>query len=76
MCCTGRGSSCPRGALRSITGTPEEARQKLEAYRDHVDLMFLHAPDVPPLTVDDATDAFTNIVSTFAPRQGGGHSSP
>ena len=51
----------------SITGTPEEARQKLEAYRGHVDLMMLHTPYVPPLTIDDATDAFTNIVTTFAP---------
>ena len=56
----------------SITGTPEEARQKLDVYRNHVDLMFLHTPYVPPLTVDDASDAFTNIVSTFAPRQGMG----
>ena len=56
----------------SITGTPEEVRQKLDVYRNHVDLMFLHTPYVPPLTVDDASDAFTNIVSTFAPREGTG----
>ncbi|WP_236978281.1 LLM class flavin-dependent oxidoreductase [Mycobacterium kiyosense] len=51
----------------SVTGTPDEARQKLAAYRGHVDLMMLHTPYVPPLTVDDATDAFSNIVTTFAP---------
>ena len=55
----------------SVTGTPEEAKQKLTAYRDHVDLMLLHTPYVPPLTVADATDAFANIVSTFAPQQVG-----
>jgi len=60
----------------SITGTPEEARQKLDVYRDHVDLMFLHTPYVPPLTVDDANDAFTNIVSTFGPRRGMGIGAP
>lgn len=55
----------------SITGRPEEARQKLAAYGGHVDLMMLHTPYVPPLTVDDATDAFTNIVTTFAPERVG-----
>src|SRR5205085_12149411 len=41
----------------AVAGTPEEARQKLELYRDHVDLILLHTPYVPTLSVDDATDA-------------------
>ncbi|MUL65907.1 hypothetical protein BOO86_15635 [Mycobacterium sp. CBMA 234] len=53
----------------AIVGTPEEARQKLDRYRNHVDLMLLHTPYVPTLSVDDATDAFANIVATFAPRR-------
>jgi alkanesulfonate monooxygenase SsuD/methylene tetrahydromethanopterin reductase-like flavin-dependent oxidoreductase (luciferase family) len=56
----------------SVTGTPEEARQKLDVYREQVDLMLLHTPYVPPLSVDDATDAFGNIVTTFASGAAGG----
>lgn len=52
--------------LLSITGTPEEARQKLADYRDHVDHIALHTPYVPPLTAEDSADAFANIVETFA----------
>ncbi|TAM69791.1 MAG: LLM class flavin-dependent oxidoreductase [Mycobacterium sp.] len=51
----------------SITGTPEEARHKLQEYHGHVDLMLLHTPYVPPLTMQDATDAFSGIVETLAP---------
>jgi len=53
--------------LLSISGTPEEARQKLADYRDHVDHVALHAPYVPPLTAEDSADAFANILETFAP---------
>jgi alkanesulfonate monooxygenase SsuD/methylene tetrahydromethanopterin reductase-like flavin-dependent oxidoreductase (luciferase family) len=54
----------------SITGTPEEARQKLDEYSRYIDHVALHAPYVPPLTAEDAADAFGNILSTFGRRNG------
>jgi alkanesulfonate monooxygenase SsuD/methylene tetrahydromethanopterin reductase-like flavin-dependent oxidoreductase (luciferase family) len=51
--------------LLSITGTPEEARQKLAAYGNHVDHIALHTPYVPPLSAEDAADGFDNIIRTF-----------
>ena len=51
--------------LLSITGTPEEAQQKLAAYGRHVDHIALHTPYVPPLTAEDAADGFANIIKTF-----------
>jgi alkanesulfonate monooxygenase SsuD/methylene tetrahydromethanopterin reductase-like flavin-dependent oxidoreductase (luciferase family) len=51
--------------LLSITGTPDEAREKLAAYGDHVDHIALHTPYVPPFTAEDAADGFDNIITTF-----------
>jgi probable F420-dependent oxidoreductase len=51
--------------LLSISGTPEEARQKLVQYEGHVDHIMLHAPYVPPIEAEESADAFTNILDTF-----------
>jgi alkanesulfonate monooxygenase SsuD/methylene tetrahydromethanopterin reductase-like flavin-dependent oxidoreductase (luciferase family) len=51
--------------LLSITGTPEEAREKLAGYGNHVDHIALHTPYVPPLSAEDAADGFDNIIATF-----------
>jgi probable F420-dependent oxidoreductase len=51
--------------LLSITGTPEEARQKLAQYEGHVDHIMLHAPYVPPIEPEESADAFSNILDTF-----------
>jgi probable F420-dependent oxidoreductase len=51
--------------LLSITGTPEEARQKLAQYGGFVDHIVLHAPYVPPIEAEESADAFTNILDTF-----------
>jgi probable F420-dependent oxidoreductase len=48
----------------SIAGTPEEARQKLDQYRDYPHLV-LHTPYIPPLTAEESDDAYRQIVATF-----------
>jgi alkanesulfonate monooxygenase SsuD/methylene tetrahydromethanopterin reductase-like flavin-dependent oxidoreductase (luciferase family) len=50
----------------SITGTPEEARQKLAEYEGVVDHMVLHCPYVPPFTAEESADCFANILDAFA----------
>ena len=49
----------------SITGTPDEAREQVEAYRKVIPHLILHTPYVPPLQAEESEDAFRNIVSTF-----------
>lgn len=51
----------------SITGTPEEARQKLDAWKDAYDHLILHTPYVPPLEAQESEDAYRNIVDAFGP---------
>jgi len=51
----------------SISGTPEEARQKLAEYRDVVPHVVLHTPYVPPFTAEESDDAYRNIIATFGP---------
>jgi alkanesulfonate monooxygenase SsuD/methylene tetrahydromethanopterin reductase-like flavin-dependent oxidoreductase (luciferase family) len=48
----------------SITGTPEEARQKLDQYSDYPHLI-LHTPYVPPLTAEESDDAYRQIIDAF-----------
>lgn len=48
----------------SISGTPEEARQKLDDY-EAIPHLVLHTPYVPPLTAEESEDAYRNIVSAF-----------
>jgi probable F420-dependent oxidoreductase len=50
----------------SISGTPEEARQRLSEYEDFSHLV-LHTPYIPPLTAEESEDAYRNIVETFGP---------
>jgi probable F420-dependent oxidoreductase len=52
--------------LLSITGTPEEARQKLAQFEGMVDHVALHTPYVPPFTAEESADAYENILSAFA----------
>jgi alkanesulfonate monooxygenase SsuD/methylene tetrahydromethanopterin reductase-like flavin-dependent oxidoreductase (luciferase family) len=50
----------------SITGTPEEARQKLEAWTADIPHVVLHTPYIPPLSAEDSEDAYRGIVDAFA----------
>ena len=52
-------------SLLSITGTPEEARQKLAEYEGYIDHLVLHTPYVPPIEADESEDAFAAILDTF-----------
>lgn len=51
--------------LLSITGTPEEARQKLAQYEGVIDELVLHTPYVPPIEAEESEDAFAAILDTF-----------
>ena len=51
----------------SITGTPEECRQKLSEYAESIDHIALHTPYVPPLGPSDSADAFAQILDAFSP---------
>lgn len=51
----------------SISGTPDEVKQKLEQYEGVVDHVVLHTPYVPPIEAEDSADAFTSILETFGP---------
>jgi alkanesulfonate monooxygenase SsuD/methylene tetrahydromethanopterin reductase-like flavin-dependent oxidoreductase (luciferase family) len=51
----------------SISGTPEECRQKLEEYAHSIDHIALHTPYVPPFSPEDSADAFAQIIDAFAP---------
>lgn len=55
--------------LLSITGTPDEVRQKLADYEGVVDHLVLHTPYVPPFTAEESEDCFQNILEAF----GGGN---
>jgi len=55
----------------SITGTPEEARQKLAQYEGHIEHIALHTPYVPPFTAEDSADAFANIIAAFGQTSSG-----
>jgi probable F420-dependent oxidoreductase len=49
----------------SISGTPEEARQKIAQYHGAVDHLVLHCPYVPPFTAEESADCFANILDAF-----------
>jgi alkanesulfonate monooxygenase SsuD/methylene tetrahydromethanopterin reductase-like flavin-dependent oxidoreductase (luciferase family) len=49
----------------TITGTPEEARQKLADWEHAYDDLVLHTPYVPPLDADESEDAYRNIIDAF-----------
>ena len=49
----------------SISGTPEEARQKLAQYEGVIDHLLLHTPYVPPIEAGESGDAFSAILDTF-----------
>jgi len=51
--------------LFSITGTPEECRQKLERYKDLPHLA-LHTSYTPPFTAEESEDCYRQIVDAFA----------
>ncbi len=50
--------------LFSITGTPEECRQKLEQYSDLPHLA-LHTSYVPPFTAAESEDCYLQIIDAF-----------
>jgi alkanesulfonate monooxygenase SsuD/methylene tetrahydromethanopterin reductase-like flavin-dependent oxidoreductase (luciferase family) len=49
----------------SITGTPDECRDKIAAFAGVLDHVILHTPYVPPLRPDETEDAYRWIVRTF-----------
>jgi probable F420-dependent oxidoreductase len=49
----------------SITGTPDEARQKLTDWQAAIPQIVLHTPYVPPLTPEDSRDAYNGIIDAF-----------
>jgi alkanesulfonate monooxygenase SsuD/methylene tetrahydromethanopterin reductase-like flavin-dependent oxidoreductase (luciferase family) len=49
----------------SITGTPEECREKLAAFDGVLDHVILHTPYVPPLTPEETEDSYRWIVRAF-----------
>jgi alkanesulfonate monooxygenase SsuD/methylene tetrahydromethanopterin reductase-like flavin-dependent oxidoreductase (luciferase family) len=48
----------------SITGTPEEARQKLSQYRE-IPHIILHTPYLPVIGAEGSEDAYQQIISAF-----------
>jgi hypothetical protein len=56
----GGGSPC----RFSISGTPEEARQRLSEYSDFPHLV-LHTPYIPPLSAEESDDAYRQIIDAF-----------
>lgn len=50
----------------SITGTPDECRKSLGAYKEALDHVILHTPYVPVLTSEETEDAFRSIVEHLA----------
>lgn len=50
--------------LFSISGTPEECRQKLERYKDLPHLA-LHTSYVPPFTAEESDDCYLQIIDAF-----------
>jgi len=49
----------------SITGTAEEARQKLAEFDGVIEHVVLHCPYVPPFSAEESADCFTNIIEAF-----------
>jgi probable F420-dependent oxidoreductase len=49
----------------SITGTPDEARQKLGDWKAEIPHVVLHTPYVPPLTAEESEDAYQGIIDAF-----------
>lgn len=50
--------------LFSITGTPEECRQKLDKYKQ-LPHCALHPPYVPPFTAEESEDCYLQIIDAF-----------
>jgi alkanesulfonate monooxygenase SsuD/methylene tetrahydromethanopterin reductase-like flavin-dependent oxidoreductase (luciferase family) len=50
--------------LFSITGTPEECRQKLDLYKELPHLA-LHTSYVPPFTAEESEDCYLQIIDAF-----------
>jgi alkanesulfonate monooxygenase SsuD/methylene tetrahydromethanopterin reductase-like flavin-dependent oxidoreductase (luciferase family) len=48
----------------SITGTPDEAREKLVGY-DNFTHLALHTPYTPPFTAEESDDAYRQIIDAF-----------
>ena len=59
----------------SITGTPDEARDKLEAWTAAIPHVVLHTPYVPPLSAEESEDAYRAIVETFGRESAGSSAS-
>lgn len=49
----------------TITGTPDEAREKIKQYDDCLPNVLLHPPYMPVLSREESADAYANIISTF-----------
>jgi alkanesulfonate monooxygenase SsuD/methylene tetrahydromethanopterin reductase-like flavin-dependent oxidoreductase (luciferase family) len=49
----------------SITGTPDQARERLAEWEGIVDHLVFHTPYVPPFTAEESEDAYRNILDAF-----------
>lgn len=49
----------------SISGTPDECREKAKAFTDVLPHIHFHTPYVPPLASEESQDAFRQIVDCF-----------
>ena len=49
----------------SITGTPDEARERLSEWEGVVDHLVFHCPYVPPFTAEESEDCYRNILAAF-----------
>jgi probable F420-dependent oxidoreductase len=49
----------------SIAGSPQEAREQLARWEGVVDHVMLHPPYVPPLSAEETTDAYYQLLSAF-----------
>jgi alkanesulfonate monooxygenase SsuD/methylene tetrahydromethanopterin reductase-like flavin-dependent oxidoreductase (luciferase family) len=49
----------------TISGTPEEARERARGFDDVLDELILHPPYMPPFPPEETEDAFLNAVRAF-----------
>jgi probable F420-dependent oxidoreductase len=49
----------------SISGTPDEARERLQHYAELLPHIMLHCPYPPPLTAEESADSFQHILDLF-----------
>jgi alkanesulfonate monooxygenase SsuD/methylene tetrahydromethanopterin reductase-like flavin-dependent oxidoreductase (luciferase family) len=56
----------------SLSGTPDEVRDKARAFEGIVPHLLLHPPAIPPLSAAQSRESFEAILTTFGRAPGGG----